>query len=50
MDRGAWWATVHRVMESQARLSTLKHTLSVAIGTPVEESPGLVNSRLGNVV
>ena len=23
MDRGAWWATVHRVAESQARLKQL---------------------------
>ena len=34
----------------QARLSTLTHTLSVVIGRPEEESPGLVNSRLSNVV
>ena len=23
MDRGAWWATVHRVTESQTRLSVI---------------------------
>ena len=28
MDRGAWWATVHGVAQSQARLST--HTLTLA--------------------
>ena len=27
MDRGAWWATVHRVAKSQARLMTKTHTL-----------------------
>ena len=26
MDRGAWWATVHRVTESRTRLSDLAHT------------------------
>ena len=25
MDRGAWWATVHRIAKSQARLSDLAH-------------------------
>ena len=24
MDRGVWWATVHRIAKSQARLSTQK--------------------------
>ena len=27
MDRGAWWATVHRIMKSQTQLSTTKHTV-----------------------
>ena len=26
MDRGAWWATVHRVAESRTRLSDQTHT------------------------
>ena len=25
MDRGAWWATVHRAAESQTRLSDVTH-------------------------
>ena len=25
MDRGGWWATVHRVAKSQTRLSDLAH-------------------------
>ena len=28
MDRGAWWATVHRVAKSQARLSDLTYLVS----------------------
>ena len=27
MDRGAWWATVHRVTKSQTRLSNLARRL-----------------------
>ena len=27
MDRGAWWATVHRVTESQTRLSNWEHII-----------------------
>ena len=27
MDRGAWWATVHRVAKSQTRLSNFTFTL-----------------------
>ena len=26
MDRGAWWATIHRVMKSQTRLREQAHT------------------------
>ena len=26
MDRGAWWATVHRVAKSRTQLSDLAHT------------------------
>ena len=26
MDRGAWWATVHRVPKSQTRLKRLSHS------------------------
>ena len=30
MDRGAWWATVHRVSKSQLRLSThTRHNLNM---------------------
>ena len=29
MDRGAWWATVHRVTKSQKRLSNGAHTYLV---------------------
>ena len=33
MDRGAWWATVHRVAKSQTRLKWLNtHTHSVCVG------------------
>ena len=28
MDRGSWWAMVHRVAESQIRLSDLTHMLT----------------------
>ena len=28
MDRGAWWATVHRVTKSQTQLSKLTFTLT----------------------
>ena len=31
MDRGAWWDTVHRIAESQTRLSEHAHTLFVKI-------------------
>ena len=27
MDRGAWWATVHRVTQSQTQLSMYMHTM-----------------------
>ena len=26
MDRGAWWATIHRVTENRIRLNTHTHT------------------------
>ena len=28
MDRGAWWATVHRVAKSQTRLKQLEHAFT----------------------
>ena len=31
MDRGAWWATVHRTVKSRTRLSTHTHTHSERI-------------------
>ena len=31
MDRGAWWATVHRVAKSQTRLSKCEFTLALFI-------------------
>ena len=30
MDRGAWWATVHRVAKSQIRLSDQAHTKGIS--------------------
>ena len=30
MDRGAWWATVHRVAKSQAQLSNWTTTITTA--------------------
>ena len=54
MDRGAWWATVHRVTKSQTQLKRLNaHTpfnpLRVALGQPAQiiwgsdsEGPGLL--------
>ena len=32
MDRGAWWATVHRVTTSQTRLNDLARTHTVVLG------------------
>ena len=29
MDRGAWWATVHRVAKGRTRLSNFTHSLNV---------------------
>ena len=31
MDRGAWWATVHRVAKSQTRLSDFTFTLEIFV-------------------
>jgi len=38
MDKGAWWATVHRITKSSTRLSTHEHA-STAIFAPLC-SPG----------
>ena len=35
MDRGAWWATVHRVAESRTRLSDQHNTYSFCEARPV---------------
>ena len=36
MDRGAWWATVHRVTKSQTQLKQLSmHTLGEAMGEAI---------------
>ena len=32
MDRGAWWATVHRVAKSRTQLNDLAHTCSLLAG------------------
>ena len=32
MDRGPWWATVHRVTKSQMRLSTCVEVYSRGVG------------------
>ena len=29
MDRGAWWATGHRIVKSQTQLSTAQHTINL---------------------
>ena len=29
MDRGAWWATVHKIVKSQTQLSTAQHTINL---------------------
>ena len=34
MDGGAWWAPVHRVVNSQTRLSDFTFTFKEALGTP----------------
>ena len=40
MDRGAWWATVHRVAKSWARLSDVTYLLILySIGDIYVESP-----------
>ena len=39
MDRGAWWATVHKVAKSWTRLSDLAHT-HVEVQIEKEPSPG----------
>ena len=33
MDRGAWWATVHRVTKSQTQLRTAQHKLRYSRST-----------------
>ena len=33
MDRGAWWATVHRVAKSRIQLNGLAHTHQVTAGS-----------------
>ena len=44
-DRGAWWATVHRVTKSQTRLKWLStHTCTVTVVYP--ESDGKITRRL----
>ena len=35
MDRGVWWAIVHRVAKNPGRLSTLKTPPSVSLGTEI---------------
>ena len=43
MDRGAWWATVHRVSKSQTqlkRLSTRARTKALQVGFNVSVSCG----------
>ena len=55
MDRGAWWALVHRVTESQAWLSDSAHKTLNAVqfgahlraGTPPRGQPGLSPLRSG---
>ena len=39
MDRGAWWATVHRVVKSQTRLQQLSQHRVVSEGNPLSSSP-----------
>ena len=34
MDRGAWWATVHRVAKSRTQLSDLAHTHTQTLCSP----------------
>ena len=34
MNKGAWWATVHRVAKSQTRLSTHTHVGTFQTATP----------------
>ena len=48
MDRGAWWATVHRVTKNQARLSDW-HTLSLVSVTPFSPSPHQYLCPLSNL-
>ena len=52
MDRGAWWATVHRITQSQTRLKQLSmHAFSVFIPIYLElqswQNSELGSSRLG---
>ena len=37
MDRGAWWATVHRVTKSRTRLSNFTHSLCVYVSVPISQ-------------
>ena len=48
IDRTAWWATVHRVLKSQTRLSanTAPHEV---VGTPVEGEEGSRRGRKRDV-
>ena len=46
MDRGAWWAAVHRVAESQTRLKQLSmHALEKRMATPPVFLPGESQGR-----
>ena len=35
MDKGVWWATVHRVTKSQTGLSTNTHIISLKVKAPL---------------
>ena len=46
MDRGAWWATVHRTAKSQTRLKPLStHTHAQSINNIPGRGPGTLSAR-----
>ena len=45
MDRGAWWATVHRVTKSKTRLSDCTHTYTHTGSQRPTDSKGLTGQQ-----